>query len=88
MSDLPLPIIDLSVLTSPHSGQDDLGGLAKQLGKVFETEGFAYLVNVPLTFSHDEVFALAKSFFYLPQADKLRLAKKSFQRNNRNTYRG
>ncbi|KAL8827598.1 MAG: hypothetical protein Q9170_006952 [Blastenia crenularia] len=88
MSDLPLPVVDLSPLSSPHADENSLNGLAAQLGNAFETEGFAYLVNVPLSFSHDQVFGLAKTFFQLPQAEKLRLAKRSLERNNDNTYRG
>ncbi|KAL8721286.1 MAG: hypothetical protein Q9225_001990 [Loekoesia sp. 1 TL-2023] len=88
MSGLPLPVIDLSPVSLPQVDQTNINLLAAQLGKAFETEGFAYLVNVPLTFSHDRVFAIAKSFFQRSQADKLRLVKKSFQSNNSNTYRG
>ncbi|KAL8891794.1 MAG: hypothetical protein Q9215_001230 [Flavoplaca cf. flavocitrina] len=87
MSKLSLPVIDLSILRSPTDAPESRG-LAKQLGKALEEEGFAYLVNVPLTFGHDDVFALAKGFFHLPDHKKLRLAKKSFQRTNSNTYRG
>ncbi|KAL8958055.1 MAG: hypothetical protein Q9193_004814 [Seirophora villosa] len=88
MAQLPLPVIDLSAISSAEGGQSTIAKLAAQLGKAFETEGFAYLVNVPLTFSHEQVFGLAKRLFHLPQPEKLRLAKKSFQRNNTNTYRG
>ncbi|KAI4189336.1 MAG: hypothetical protein LQ346_005135 [Caloplaca aetnensis] len=66
----------------------DTHRLATQLGKAFETDGFAYLVNVPLTFTHEKVFSIAKSFFRLSEDKKLRLAKKTFQRENSNTYRG
>lgn len=88
MSKLPLPVVDLSPFSLPHVDHASINMLAAELGKALETEGFAYLVNVPLTFSHDQVFALAKGFFRIPQAEKLRLAKRTFERNNKNTYRG
>ncbi|KAL8728315.1 MAG: hypothetical protein Q9166_005458 [cf. Caloplaca sp. 2 TL-2023] len=88
MPELSIPIIDLSTLTTFHGEPENNHELATQLGKALEKEGFAYLVNVPLTFDHDQVFGLAKSFFQLPEGEKLRLAKQGFQRNNSNTYRG
>lgn len=88
MSGLPLPVIDLSSLASLQTEMADTHRLATQLGKAFETDGFAYLVNVPLTFTHEKVFSIAKSFFRLSEDKKLRLAKKTFQRENSNTYRG
>ncbi|KAL9602082.1 MAG: hypothetical protein Q9219_002078 [cf. Caloplaca sp. 3 TL-2023] len=88
MSNLPLPVIDLSVLSLPHTQNDDIIVLAAKLGKAFQREEFAYLVNMPLTFSHGQVFDLAQSFFKLPSAEKLRLAKRNFRGTNCNTYRG
>ncbi|KAL8935545.1 MAG: hypothetical protein Q9216_005370 [Gyalolechia sp. 2 TL-2023] len=88
MPELPLPVIDLSPLSLPDVDHASINKLATELGKAFESDGFAYLINVPLTFSHDHVFNLAKDFFQIPQAEKLRLAKKTFERNNKNTYRG
>lgn len=82
-----LPIVDLAPLASP-SVNDAFGPLAAQLHNVLETTGFAYLVNAPLTFSHDEVFGLAKDFFSLPEEHKMSVAKKTFQQQNENTYRG
>ncbi|KAL8760271.1 MAG: hypothetical protein Q9199_000170 [Rusavskia elegans] len=88
MSKLSLPVIDLSCLdVCPVSFRNDRE-LAIQLGNALETKGFAYLVNVPLTFGHEEVFGLAKKFSSLPENENLRLGKQSFQRNNNNTYRG
>lgn len=52
--------------------------MAIQLGNALEKKGFAYLVNVPLTFGHEEVFGLAKKFSSPPENEKLRLGKKSF----------
>lgn len=87
MSGLLLAVVDSSPFFLPQINETNINLLAAQLGKTSETEGFAYLVNIPLTFSHDRVFATAKSFFQCSQADKLRLVKKSFQRNNSNAYR-
>ena len=66
----------------------DVGSIGQQLRDVFETVGFAYLVNCPLSFSHDEVFTLAREFFDLPPEEKMAMAKRSFQPQNQNTYRG
>lgn len=88
MWDIPLPVIDLSSLSSRHKDDASTRALATQLGKAFEDEGFAYLVNIPLSFNHEQVFEVAKSFFQMPETEKLHLAKKNFRRNNGNTYRG
>lgn len=86
-----LPIVDLSILSStsqrpPSSSQ--LASLSQQLYDVFATTGFAYLVNSPLSFDHDEVFDLAAKFFSLPEHEKWDLAKKTFREEHANTYRG
>ena len=83
-----LPIVDLSILSASWTSKDDLQELSNQLYDVFATTGFAYLINPPLTFSHEDVFALARDFFSMQGADKMRLAKKTFVKNNKNTYRG
>lgn len=83
-----LPIVDLSVLSSSSPSPSDLLELSKNLYSVFNTTGFAYLTNAPLTFSHEHVFKLASDFFTVPEADKLELAKKTFVKSNKNTYRG
>ncbi|KAL8872659.1 MAG: hypothetical protein Q9174_001748 [Haloplaca sp. 1 TL-2023] len=83
-----LPVIDLSSLSSPNVDPTGNTVIAEQLGKAFENEGFAYLINVPLSFSHKKIFDQASQFFQLPEAEKLRLAKRTFERNNLNTYRG
>lgn len=88
MAELPLPVIDLSPFSFSPLDQASIYSLAEQLGKAFETEGFAYLINAPLTFSHDCIFDVAKSFFQIPQNEKLRLAKKKFRKHSKNTYRG
>ena len=85
---LPLPIIDLAPLNDPAPSENELAALSKKLGDVFETVGFAYLINVPLNFDHGDVFAMAEEFFDMPEEAKLRLAKKSFRKENGNTYRG
>lgn len=83
-----LPIVDLSILSTSDPDVDSLGLLSKQLYDVFATTGFAYLINSPLTFSHDEVFSIARDFFGLDPVEKMKLAKKTFVRQNNNTYRG
>lgn len=82
-----LPIVDLSILSSPNADVDSLGELSKQLHSVFATTGFAYLINSPLSFSHDDIFGIARDFFSLDPVEKMRLAKKTFVRENHNTVR-
>lgn len=83
-----LPIIDLKVLSSPSPDPSDLLILSKELYNVFATTGFAYLINAPLSFKHEDVFHLASDFFSLPEDEKLKLAKQTFSKTNKNTYRG
>lgn len=83
-----LPIVDVGALKASEVAAADVNALSKQLYDVFATTGFAYLVNAPLSFDHEEIFALAREFFTLPHEEKMKLAKKSFHRNNQNTYRG
>ncbi len=87
-SSLPLPIIDLTSLNVLEPSGEELAALSKKLGDVFETVGFAYLVNAPLNFDHGDVFGMAEEFFDMPEEEKLKLAKKSFRKENGNTYRG
>jgi isopenicillin N synthase-like dioxygenase len=83
-----LPIIDLQSLSSSSPTPSDLLTLSKTLHNAFATTGFAYLINAPLTFSHNQVFQLASDFFSLPEAEKTHLAKQTFVKSNQNTYRG
>ncbi|KAF2009479.1 putative isopenicillin N synthetase [Aaosphaeria arxii CBS 175.79] len=83
-----LPIIDVSALATPQLAGADRDALSAQLYDVFSTTGFAYLVNAPLSFDEEELFALAKRFFVLPLERKMKLAKKSFVPTHANTYRG
>lgn len=83
-----LPIVDLAPLTSDCPSEEELRELSAQLHDVFSTVGFAYLINAPLSFGHDEVFRMAKDFFDLPDKVKMGVAKKTFRRTNKNTYRG
>ena len=62
--------------------------LSARLHEVFATVGFAYLINAPLSFDHEDVFGMAKEFFYLPEETKMTVAKKTFRKSNTNTYRG
>ncbi|KAK3624479.1 hypothetical protein LTR56_021010 [Elasticomyces elasticus] len=86
-----LPIIDLSILaeTSPGApGEQDLRDLSQRLCDVFASTGFAYLVNAPLSFSHEQIFGLANAFFRIDETEKLKVAKRTFVGTNKNTYRG
>lgn len=83
-----LPIVDLSPLSANKPYESDISALAQQLHDVFATTGFAYLINAPLSFSHDDVFSMAKEFFDLPEEEKMKLAKRTFREQNSNTYRG
>lgn len=83
-----LPIVDLSPLSYPSPSQEDLKSLSNQLYEVFATTGFAYLTNPPLDFTHDDVFKLASDFFGMVEDEKMKLAKKTFVKSNKNTYRG
>ncbi|KXT00438.1 hypothetical protein AC578_1929 [Pseudocercospora eumusae] len=83
-----LPIVDLAVLSVKEPSSADLLRLGRNLHDVFATTGFAYLINAPLSFTHDQVFGLAKAFFSMDEATKMQLAKKTFIPANANTYRG
>lgn len=83
-----LPIVDLAPLTSDNPSEDELRALSERLHDVFSTVGFAYLINAPLSFGHEEVFSMARDFFDLPEKVKMGVAKKTFRRTNKNTYRG
>lgn len=83
-----LPIVDVSPLKSPSPSDEDLNSLGQRLYDVFATTGFAYLVNSPLSFNHADVFGLTESFFALPEEEKMKLAKRTFRWENKNTYRG
>ncbi|KAF2122980.1 2OG-Fe(II) oxygenase [Lophiotrema nucula] len=83
-----LPVVDVSPLKQPHPSRRDVERLSRQLYDVFATTGFAYLVGLPFSFDHDEIFDVTKEFFAIPLADKMRLAKHSFKHRNENTYRG
>ena len=82
-----LPVIDLSPLTSTSDARL-IDSLIQSLRQTFSTTGFAYLANPPLSLSEDGVFSLARTFFSLPQEVKDSIAKHSFKKENRNTYRG
>ena len=83
-----LPTIDLSPLSSADPSPAALTAIAADLHAAFRDVGFAYLLHPPLSFSEDEVFGFAKDFFSLPMPEKMKVAKRSFVRQNRNTYRG
>jgi isopenicillin N synthase-like dioxygenase len=83
-----LPIVDVGALKAAQLTSANADTLSKQLFDVFATTGFAYLVNVPLSFDHDELFGLSREFFAIPLDQKMLLAKKSFRPSHQNTYRG
>ncbi|KAF1969068.1 oxidoreductase [Bimuria novae-zelandiae CBS 107.79] len=83
-----LPVVDVGALKAAEVSSEVNAELSQNLYHVFATTGFAYLVNVPLSFDHDEIFDLSREFFTLPQDQKMRLAKKSFRPSHSNTYRG
>lgn len=83
-----LPIVDLSALKHDNASPEALADLSGRLHNVFATTGFAYLVNSPLSFSPEDVFGMASEFFSLPEESKMSVAKRSFNRENQNTYRG
>lgn len=88
---LSLPIVSLAALSSPSPKPEDLSKLASHLNEVFSTTGFAYLTDLPLTYTHDDVFGVCDQFFGyngLMMDEKMKLAKKSFVPANKNTYRG
>lgn len=82
-----LPIIDLCILKK-NATKDELKVLAKQVRDIFETVGFAYIINHQVSVKHSKILELAKTFFDLPTSSKLKLAKKTFVGSNENTYRG
>ncbi|PVH83347.1 putative iron/ascorbate oxidoreductase [Cadophora sp. DSE1049] len=86
-----LPIVSLAALSSSSPKPEDLAALASRLNEVFSTTGFAYLTDLPLSYTHDDVFGVCDQFFGpsgLPMDEKMKLAKKTFVPTNRNTYRG
>ena len=83
-----LPIVDLSALKHENASPEALADLSGRLHNVFATTGFAYLVNSPLSFSPEDVFEMASEFFSLPEETKMDVAKRSFNMENQNTYRG
>jgi hypothetical protein len=86
-----LPIVSLSALSSSPPKLGELTNLAVRLDEVFSTTGFAYLTDLPITYSHEDVFDLCDDFFGakgLSVKEKMKLAKKTFVKTNANTYRG
>jgi len=83
-----LPIVDLSDLSEPSLTPNGLLRLSEEICGAFSTTGFAYLLNAPLTYSHEDVFALARKFFEMDEEKKMSLATKIANPANHNTYRG
>lgn len=88
---LSLPIVSLSALSSSSPKPEELAELSTRLDEVFSTMGFVYLTDLPLTFTHEDVFGLCDEFFGangLSMEEKMTLVKKTFVKTNKNTYRG
>jgi isopenicillin N synthase-like dioxygenase len=88
---LSLPVVSLAALSSSSPKQEDLAALSSRLDEVFSTTGFAYLNDLPLTYTHEDVFELCNDFFGPggPSIEeKMDIAKKAFVKGNKNTYRG
>lgn len=84
-----LPVVDVGLLASPIGTYPEAeAALSKRLYEVFATTGFAYLTDIPLSFKHEDVFNLSRQFFALPIDQKMMLARRSFNKDNENTYRG
>ncbi|KAJ5753988.1 Gibberellin 20-oxidase [Penicillium nucicola] len=84
-----LPVVDVGPLGSPSGASpEEEAMLSQRLYDVFATTGFAYLTNVPLSYKHEDVFDLSRKFFALSEEEKMKLAKRSFHREHKNTYRG
>lgn len=86
-----LPIISLAALSESEPSAKSLSCLSSQLDEVFSTTGFAYLTDLPLTYSHKDIFDLCDSFYGpdgLSIDEKMMMAKKTFVPSNPNTYRG
>ncbi|KAL6714734.1 hypothetical protein ACLMJK_008159 [Lecanora helva] len=84
----PLPLIDLSPLSSPNPTSHTVASLSTALSTAFSTTGFAYLTHVPLNCTDTEVFSLARKFFSLNDEQKMSVARNIFRKVNGNTYRG
>ena len=83
-----LPVVDVGALKDPKVRTKDIAQLSQQLHDVFATTGFAYLINPPLSFDHEEIFEVSREFFAMPLDQKMKLAKKSFRPTHTSTYRG
>jgi len=78
---LPLATIDVA------EAKKNPDAAAKKLGMAMSEVGFMYLVNIP-GFKPDELYQASAWFFGLPLDEKMKLAKKVFQNENKNSFRG
>lgn len=81
MSESPLPIIDMS---KSRTSRDSL---AQEVVHALENIGFLYIDNIEGIDFH-ELDILCKWFFGLPYETKMKTARKNFNPQNRNVYRG
>jgi len=78
---LPLATIDVA------EARKDPDTAAKKLGVAMSDVGFMYLVNIP-GFKPDDLYEASEWFFQLPLETKMKLAKRVFKPENKNTFRG
>lgn len=86
-----LPAVDLSPINSwtvDDNVTPAISHLASQLRTVFETTGFAYIVNHGVQHDHQAINSMARNFFQMLLEKKMSVAVKSANPNNKNTYRG
>ncbi|XP_076079052.1 isopenicillin N synthase-like [Mytilus galloprovincialis] len=81
MSELPIPVIDLS------RAKTDRTQLAKEVVHALENIGFLYIDNVK-GIDFDKLFKICQWFFGLPIETKMDLTRKNFKSENHNLYRG
>lgn len=80
---LKLPLATIDVIEARKNPD----AAAAKLGVAMAEVGFIYLVNIP-GFKPDELYEASAWFFALPLETKMKLAKKVFQKENKNSYRG
>lgn len=81
MTQFPLPIIDIS------KSRTDRQKLAKEVIHGLENIGFLYIDNVE-GIDYNLLFNICQWFFGLPTETKMKLARKQWNSDNRNVFRG
>lgn len=80
---LKLPLATIDVVEARKNPD----AAAEKLGLAMSEVGFIYLVNIP-GFKPDELYQASAWFFGLPLESKMKLAKKDFKKENKNSFRG